>query len=187
MRQLINKKQVSMLMALALTMSVSVVGYADEFSFTDEQSAMDWHMAGQQQNKEEIKKGNKPIPFLAAMTGLGGVVAGLANAIVRADRPAIVELSRQFFAHPPLQAKSRQIFFPTKADNLESKAYGLEAHYWGNRLAEHAKDPKVEMNVILSDYTNMLGRCMRCHDRFRDTPAGRATRSKRDKAQASKK
>ena len=181
-----SMKLASMLMMLAFTMSISVVAYADKdegFGFTDSKGALDWHMSGQKEREEAIEKGEKPIPFLAAMSGLGGVVGGIANAIVRADRPTIVELSKQFFAHPPLQKKSRKMFFPTMEDDLESKSYGLEAHYWGNRLANHAKDPSVEMNVILSDFSNMLGRCMRCHDRFRDSPAGRKIRDARQASQ----
>ena len=180
MNQSNRKKLASTLMALVFTLGISVVGYADNgFGFTDEKGALDWHTSGQKERKEAIARGEKRIPFQAAMSGLGGVVAGITNAIMRADRQTIVELSKQFFAHPPLQKQSRKVFFPTKEDDLESKAYGLEAHYWGNRLANHAKDPNVEMNILLSDFSNMLGRCMRCHDRFRDTPAGRKIRDAR--------
>jgi hypothetical protein len=180
MNQSNSKKLASILIALVFTTGISVVGFADEgFGFTDSKSAKDWHISGQMERKKAIARGEKTIPFQAAMSGLGGVVAGITNAIMRADRQAIIELSKQFFDHPPLQKKSRKIFFPTKEDDLESKAYGLEAHYWGNRLANHAKDPNIEMNILLSDFSSMLGRCMRCHDRFRDTPAGRKIRDER--------
>jgi len=55
----------------------------------------------------------------------------------------------------------------------------LEAHTWGFRLANHAKDPKVEMNVLMSDFSHMMERCQKCHDRFRDSVQGRKIKSKK--------
>jgi len=170
MRQSNMKKLVAMLVALAFIMGIAVVGYAGEehFEFNDSKGPRDWMKDGKKEYEEAMKAGGKAISFRAAMQSLGPVVSGLAAAIAGNDRKKIVELGRAFFDHPPISPETRQPWFPGKENNIESIVYGLEAHYWGFRLSNHAKDPKVETNVLVWDFTEMVGRCMKCHDRFRD-------------------
>lgn len=177
MKQSNKRKLVSILITLIFIMGIAVAGYADDvFDFNDKQGTKEWDAAGQKEYQEAIKT-QTAVTFLAAMQSLGPVVGGIAVAIARNDRETIVKLSKAFFAHPPLIPQSRKKWFPRPEDDIESKTYGLEAHYWGFRLGEHAKDPRVETNVLLWDFSQMLGRCMKCHDRFRDSELGRKIKS----------
>jgi len=160
-----------LVVSLMITSLLSVVALSYAFTITDKTGAAEWRNQLQKEVKESIEKGGGPSPVNAVMSTLPPAAAAMIVAFLKNDRDTIAKMALAIDTHPPLDPKSRAVYTDPKGKEIagmEWVTYGLEAHYWNQRLLRAAEDKNVEMNVVLHHFNNMIVRCIRCHERFRD-------------------
>ncbi|MCX5717313.1 MAG: hypothetical protein NTW44_03195 [Nitrospirae bacterium] len=171
-RRVSMKKVKSLLVLLVMItalLSTVVISYA--FTITDQTGAEEWRNQLQKEVKESIEKGPGPASVKAVMSTLPPAAGAMMVAFLKNDRDTIAKMALAIDSHPPLDPKTRAVYTKGNKDisSIEWVTYGLEAHYWNQRLLKAAEDKNVEMNVVLHHFNNMIERCIRCHERFRDT------------------
>lgn len=162
------KKLLILSLMIASLLSAVVLSYA--FTITDKTGAEEWRNQLQKEVKESIEKGGGPVAVKAVMSTLPPAAGAMIVAFLKNDRDTIAKMAVAIDSHPPLDPKTRATYLKGNKEiaGLEWVTYGLEAHYWNQRLLKAAEDKNVEMNVVLHHFNNMIVRCIRCHERFRD-------------------
>jgi len=163
-----KRNLVLLITAVAFIVGIAFTVYAyPPFEFGDTMGPKEYDAFAKKMSNDLKAEGKLPSDFRLVMKSLGPDMGGIITAIMDGDREAISKLSKRFGTPPFLIPETKMKFTPSPEDKVEWTTYGLEVHTLGYKLSEAAKDPKIEMKVLLWNFNAMLNNCLRCHDRFK--------------------